>query len=68
MVTERWFEERLFSCVSFWLTSVTLNVVVECAVLVTVLAQQTESVDICKVLKLNQAVHSIPTNTADTLS
>ena len=41
---------------------VTLNVIIECAVLVAVFAQQTESVNICKVLKLNQAVHPIPEN------
>lgn len=41
---------------------VTLDVVVECAVLVAVLAQQTESIDICKVLKLDQTVHPEPVN------
>lgn len=38
----------------------TLDVVVECAVLVAVLAQQTESIHICKVLKLNQTVQPVP--------
>lgn len=38
----------------------TLDVIVECAVLVAVFAQQTESVNVCKVLKLNQTVHPIP--------
>lgn len=39
---------------------VTLDVVVEGAVLVAVLAQQTEGVNVCKILKLYQTVHSIP--------
>lgn len=39
---------------------ITLDVVIECAVLVAVLAQQPESVNICKVLKLNETVYSIP--------
>ncbi len=41
---------------------VTLDVIVECAVLVAVLAQQAESIHICKVSKLNKTVHSIPVN------
>lgn len=39
-----------------------MDVIVECAVLVAVLAQQTESINVCKVFKLNQAVHAIPVN------
>lgn len=39
-----------------------MDIIVERTVLVAVLAQQTESINICKVLELNQTVHSIPVN------
>ena len=39
-----------------------MDVIIECAVLVAVLAQQTESINVCKVFKLNQAVHAVPEN------
>lgn len=45
-----------------------MDVIVECAVLVAVLAQQTESINICKVFKLNQTIHSIPVNTRAALN
>ena len=38
----------------------TLNVIIECAVHVPVLCQQTECIMIAKVLKLNQCVLTIP--------
>ena len=38
----------------------TLNVIVERAILVTVLVEQTECVDIGKVFKLNETVHAVP--------
>lgn len=41
---------------------VTLDIIVESAVHVAVLAQQTEGVNVCKILKLNQTVHPIPEN------
>lgn len=37
-----------------------MDVIVECAVLVAILAQQTESIYIGKVLKLNQTVGPVP--------
>lgn len=51
-----------FSCLHVIDFEVTLDVIVECAVLAAVLVQQTESINVCKVLKLNQTVHSIPAN------
>lgn len=44
-------------CLCYWAT---LDIIVERTVLVAVLAQQTESINICKILKLYQTVHSIP--------
>lgn len=53
------------TCVCCW---VTLDVIVECTVPVAVLAQQTESIDICKVLKLYETVPPIPVNRSAALS
>ena len=39
-----------------------MDVIIEGAVLVAVLAQQTESINVCKVFKLDQTVHAVPVN------
>lgn len=43
--------------------SVTLNVIIESTILVTVLMQEAECISISKILKLNEAVHAIPRKT-----
>lgn len=42
---------------------VTLNVIIESAILVTVLMQEAECIGISKILKLNEAVHAISRKT-----
>lgn len=39
---------------------ITLDVIIECTVLISILVQQTESISIGKVLKLYKAVHAVP--------
>lgn len=40
-----------------------MNVIIESAILVTVLMQEAECIGISKILKLNEAVHAIPRKT-----
>ena len=39
---------------------VTLDIIIKSAVMVPVFVQDAESVAVCKVLKLNEAVHAVP--------
>lgn len=40
-----------------------MNVIIESAILVTVLMQEAECISISEILKLNEAVHAIPRKT-----
>ena len=40
--------------------AVTLDVIIKSAVMVPVFVEDTESVAVCKVLKLNETVHAVP--------